>query len=868
MHIHPTIPLHFPLPLLLLFLLPALCSAEPITIQAGSLGVNEDWCPAIPDWFAQQAASFTAANPAINVDLLGIAGPARDQLPIQDIPVLARNIVGIDALSGYDAAWLATRGDIVPIDDFLPDPQFNKDDFYDNLWPPVTVDGKIWAVPLVASPLVFLYRTDLFQTAGIAGPPKTWDELVACARAVATTPGMPSGLRPLYAPDIEQIVLTMLIQQGGDLIHDNKFDPLIDRLTELAKPAQALDAFTAGQYPGESLDLNAMIIGSPGLINKISRATRAKWRLAPLPTSARNIQVPYQIVYLAVRSAKPEYQAASWQFIKWLVRPDAPRPASLIPMPCRKSFAENLAKQNTADYLFQDVQLLWTSLGQLQDYGPNNLFNRRQALESIAQSAGQLLQPRQAQASTDYAEILQKVNSQLDPIGPPPHIGAPLDPRIAELGPLYVRAIQQRRAGLPKPAALDLIRLYALHPEAVKGTRAVPYICATLQDAGYFLEADLIEKSPDPTRAAAFLWNEFSPAATALGPQSAANLTSTALYLRHAPDITAIEQAASAPGILDSPIARALHSARIARIALQAIEPELAAERYTRLTDAAEAAINSTDLPADDSVQLAQTLAASYLACQSFMSNGGQLRPNLDAVVKRLEPKALPLGRKMLRLYLAAWLKATPPGNDGADKLAAEIDRIVEWAQHDDHETVLGAYNTFLDQFPESPQAPDVLAKLADYCQTRMRDAAKAASLYARLIDKYPNAPNVEKAVLRQALALYENKDHRAALDTLAAFIQKKPGSPNIATARYMAALAEAALGLTDDAQAHMTSLVNEFPASPLAPRALYWLGMNHIMRQEYKDANDIFRMLVDRYPESNYAQQAKSYISNLEKTK
>lgn len=413
MHIHSTA-------LIALLLLPALSFADPITIQAGSLGINEDWCPGVPEWFTQQAASFTAANPDINVDLLGLGEPSRDRLPIQDVPVLARNVIGIDAVSGYEAAWLVSRGDIVPIDGFLPDPEFNKDDFYDNLWPPVTFDGKIWAVPLVAAPLLFAYRTDLLQTAGVTQPPKTWEDLLACATAVAANTSMPAGLRPLYTDDIEQVILTMLIQQGDGLMRDNKFDVAIDQINEAIQLARPILSMDADRYRGDrSLDLAAMVIGSPGLINDIPRATRPKWRLAPLPTSGKNIQAPYQVIYLAVRSATPEYQTASWKFIKWLLRTDAPLPASPVPMPCRKSFAQKIASENPAAYLFQDIQLLWTSIGQIQDYGPNNLFNRRDALETLADAAGQLFESPQNQSLPEYSEILLKANNQLTPIDPP-----------------------------------------------------------------------------------------------------------------------------------------------------------------------------------------------------------------------------------------------------------------------------------------------------------------------------------------------------------------------------------------------------------------------------------------------------------------
>jgi ABC-type glycerol-3-phosphate transport system substrate-binding protein len=46
----------------------------------------------------------------------------------------------------------------------------------------MTYDGRLYGVPMWAEPTVLYYRTDLFEKAGIANPPDTWDEFIADAK--------------------------------------------------------------------------------------------------------------------------------------------------------------------------------------------------------------------------------------------------------------------------------------------------------------------------------------------------------------------------------------------------------------------------------------------------------------------------------------------------------------------------------------------------------------------------------------------------------------------------------------------------------------------------------------------------------------
>jgi N,N'-diacetylchitobiose transport system substrate-binding protein len=70
-----------------------------------------------------------------------------------------------------------------------------------------TLDGKLWGKPWYAGSRALIYRKDVLQKAGVQ-PPKTWDELLAAAKAIkAKVPGIyPTGYTGLtehmYLPTI------------------------------------------------------------------------------------------------------------------------------------------------------------------------------------------------------------------------------------------------------------------------------------------------------------------------------------------------------------------------------------------------------------------------------------------------------------------------------------------------------------------------------------------------------------------------------------------------------------------------------------------------------------------------------------------
>jgi multiple sugar transport system substrate-binding protein len=66
-------------------------------------------------------------------------------------------------------------------------------DFYPNTLVPVTVDNKVYGVPMNTVAMGLVYNSALFQEAGIAAPPKTWEEFREVSKKLtrASTPGGP-----------------------------------------------------------------------------------------------------------------------------------------------------------------------------------------------------------------------------------------------------------------------------------------------------------------------------------------------------------------------------------------------------------------------------------------------------------------------------------------------------------------------------------------------------------------------------------------------------------------------------------------------------------------------------------------------------
>ena len=130
---------------------------------------------------AELKAAFEKDNPDITLTLVdspfaGFHDKAVVLFQAKKLPDVL--LVQVDWVAEF-----ADLGMLEPLDDWIAkEPKA----FMDNI--PVTFHqkwrGKQYYLPIESGAVALFYNTEIFKNAGIAGPPKTWDEYVAIARKV------------------------------------------------------------------------------------------------------------------------------------------------------------------------------------------------------------------------------------------------------------------------------------------------------------------------------------------------------------------------------------------------------------------------------------------------------------------------------------------------------------------------------------------------------------------------------------------------------------------------------------------------------------------------------------------------------------
>ncbi|MEG2512366.1 MAG: extracellular solute-binding protein [Acetivibrio sp.] len=84
-----------------------------------------------------------------------------------------------------------------------------------------TKDSNVYGIPYQVAPMLFAYNKALFKKAGIAEPPKTWDEAIAAAKLINDPANQVTGYATLAAEWTEWFFQYYVWQAGGDLSTKN-----------------------------------------------------------------------------------------------------------------------------------------------------------------------------------------------------------------------------------------------------------------------------------------------------------------------------------------------------------------------------------------------------------------------------------------------------------------------------------------------------------------------------------------------------------------------------------------------------------------------------------------------------------------------
>ncbi|MEU7898356.1 extracellular solute-binding protein [Nonomuraea sp. NPDC049152] len=183
----------------------------PVTLKmvAADYGDNPTADNAGTKFWKSVVDQFQAANPNIKVDVQVISWNDIDK----QVATMVQNGQVPDILQTGDYSGFVKDQLLYKTDEVLS-PEVSKDmltkfaDFG-------KVDGTAYGIPFVSSARALFYNKELFEKAGIAEPPKTWDELKAAAEKLkAAGVSQPFGL-PLGQEEAQAESFLWMLGNGG-----------------------------------------------------------------------------------------------------------------------------------------------------------------------------------------------------------------------------------------------------------------------------------------------------------------------------------------------------------------------------------------------------------------------------------------------------------------------------------------------------------------------------------------------------------------------------------------------------------------------------------------------------------------------------
>jgi sn-glycerol 3-phosphate transport system substrate-binding protein len=225
---------------------------------------------------------------------------------------------------------------IIPLDPYIEKEggKAYTDEFVQGFLEIGRADGSLWSIPWQRSTPLFYYNKDHFREAGLDpnNPPKTWDGLRAAAQALVKKDSNGNVVQwGLEIPINFWILKPLVLQAGGQLDNEAGTALTIDTpemrevlgfLNTLVQDgstprikqwAETVSDFAAGA--------TSMIYNSTGALTYIRNSMTDEFGTAFLPAGKNQVVIEGGGNFFIMKTNAAQ-QAASWEFIKWMTRPE------------------------------------------------------------------------------------------------------------------------------------------------------------------------------------------------------------------------------------------------------------------------------------------------------------------------------------------------------------------------------------------------------------------------------------------------------------------------------------------------------------------------------------------------------------------
>jgi multiple sugar transport system substrate-binding protein len=131
----------------------------------------------------------------------------------QQVSTMIQNNQPPDVLNLNSFSSYARDGLLYPADDVLS--PTTRDDFLEAFARGGQFQGKLYGLPILSSARAFFYNRELLDKAGVAAPPKTWDEFLQAAKKVQALGGGTIGYALPLGPEEAQAEWSIWMWNGG-----------------------------------------------------------------------------------------------------------------------------------------------------------------------------------------------------------------------------------------------------------------------------------------------------------------------------------------------------------------------------------------------------------------------------------------------------------------------------------------------------------------------------------------------------------------------------------------------------------------------------------------------------------------------------
>ncbi|HZA73071.1 MAG TPA: sugar ABC transporter substrate-binding protein [Propionibacteriaceae bacterium] len=300
--------------------------AEPVTITFSS-------------WVGDQRGmqrlyqKFKAEHPNITVEFQNV--PAEESEKKLTTQIAGGNPPDAAYVDAGTVGNFATRKALVNLDSYISRSDIVKSEDYVEAFKAFTlVNGGMHGLPFDGESTGLFYRTDRFEEAGIAEPPKTWAEFEAAAQKLTDPAKKQYGFQ-VFAPESDFYWYPWLWQNGGELVTGEQEDIAFNSeagkqsaefyvgLTKYSAP----DYLNSNSYDGRIAFANGQVgmymAGAwfAGVLSDEFPKIEGKWAAAPLPDGTAGCKTTIAGDAL-VLFAGGKKQDAAWKWIEFLSKPE------------------------------------------------------------------------------------------------------------------------------------------------------------------------------------------------------------------------------------------------------------------------------------------------------------------------------------------------------------------------------------------------------------------------------------------------------------------------------------------------------------------------------------------------------------------